>query len=182
MGTAGLRRGAAVALALASASALSCRDELGDRESQITRTRVLAVRGEPPETRPGEAVTYSLLVATPAGPALAPRASWAFCTAPKLLTENGAASAACLGAGALPLADGAPRIEAVTPADACELFGPEVTSAELRPRDADLTGGYYQPLRVTVFEPRAEGERPPVAFGLERVSCDLADAAADVAR
>lgn len=171
-----------VVLACGVAHALSCRPDFGERESLITRTQVLAIRGEPPEAKPGEQVSYSLLVATPSGPIATPIASWAFCTTPKLLTENGAASAACLGAGAAPIADGAPSIDAVTPADACKLFGPEVTSAELRPRDPDVTGGYYQPLRVTVFGPRVEDEKTTVAFGLERVTCSLANAAADVAR
>lgn len=164
------------------AHALSCRPDFGERESLVTRTQVLAISGEPPEAKPGEPVSYSLLVATPEGPLTTPGASWAFCTTPKLLTENGAASAACLGAGVTAIADGVPTIEAVTPADACKLFGPEVTSAELRPRDADLTGGYYQPLRVTVFGPRVHEEGPTVAFGLERLRCNLANAAADVAR
>ncbi len=171
------RRQIAISLAvMLAATSPSCRPDLGDRESLVTRTQILAVRGEPPEVAPGEVARYSLLVATPDGPVAAPAASWAFCSSPKLLTENGAASAACLRDGARPLADGAPAIDAPMPLDACAVFGPEVTSAELRPRDPDVTGGYYQPLRVMLGSP----EGAVTAFGLERISCSLTNAAADV--
>ncbi len=63
------------------------------------------------------------------------------------------------------------------PNDACFLFGPEVSSAELRPRDADVTGGYYQPIRVTVFA----ASETEVAWGMHRVRCKLSRAGADVA-
>lgn len=172
-----MTRAAASAALLAALAAASCRPDLGERESLVTRTQILAVRGEPPEVRPGERARYSLLVATPDGPLLAPSASWALCAAPKRLTENGAASAACLDEDAVrPLADGAATIDAATPSDACALFGPEVTSAELRPRDPDVTGGYYQPLRVRLTSPLGV----VTAFGLERIACALTNAAADV--
>ena len=167
---------AALSLVVLGPTFFACRPELGDRESLVTRTRVLAVRGEPPEAKPGEVVAWTLLVASPNGPLATPIASWAFCATPKLLTENGAASAACLeGDRVRPLAEGAPAIEAAIPGDACALFGPQVTSADLRPRDPDITGGFYQPLRVTVFD----RDEPALAFGLQRIRCALANAAAD---
>src|SRR5690242_4212809 len=94
----------------------SCKPDLGQRESLITRTQGIAIRGEPPEAKPGETVKYSLLVATPDGPIAQPVASWAYCATSKLLTENGAASAACLGLsssniGVRPIADVASTIE-----------------------------------------------------------------------
>ncbi len=167
---------AACVLVLLGPAFSACRPELGDRESLVTRTRVLAVRGEPPEAKPGEIVSWTLLVASPSGPLPTPVASWAFCSTPKLLTENGAASAACLHDAVRPLAEGPPAIEAAIPVDTCALFGPQVTSADLRPRDPDVTGGFYQPVRVTVFD----HDEPEVAFGLERIGCALANAAADV--
>ena len=163
-------------LVLLGVAPVSCRPDLGDRESLVTRTQVLAVRGDPPEVKPGEIARYSLLVATPDGPSLEPAASWAFCATPKLLTENGAASAACLKDGVLPLAEGTPSIEAPMPSDACALFGPQVSSADLRPRDPDVTGGFYQPLRVELGAPDGN----VTAFGLERIACALTNAAADV--
>lgn len=155
---------------------LGCKPDLGERDSHIGGLRILAVRGEPPEARPGVATTYTVLAATPDGPIETPLASWAFCATPKLLTENGATSAACLADGVRPIAD-APSVSAAMPTDACALFGPDVTSADLRPRDPDITGGYYQPVRVTVFAGAAHAE----AFGQERIGCNLANAPADVA-
>ncbi len=160
--------------------AASCRPDLGGRPSRVTRLQVLAVRGDPPEASPGGIVRYSLLVATPDGPITTPLASWAYCATPKLLTENGAASAACVTeANAIrSLADGAPAIEATLPADTCAIFGPEIGGPGLRPRDADVTGGYFQPVRVTVVD----RDQSAVAFGLERIDCNVADVGADIAR
>lgn len=154
---------------------LSCKPDLGDRDSHIGGLRVLAVRGEPPEAAPGAVTTYTVLAATPAGPITVPLASWAFCATPKLLTENGAVSTACRGAGVRPIAD-APSVSAAMPTDACSLFGPDVTAVDLRPRDPDVTGGFYQPVRVTIFDGPAQEE----AFGLQRIKCNLANAPGDV--
>src|SRR5690606_38831361 len=98
---------------------LSCKSDFGDRESLVASTRILAVRAEPPEARPGEVVTYSLLVATPEG-AIEPAADFAHCAVPKLLTENGAVSPACLADGVRPIGGGASVASAV-PQDACFL-------------------------------------------------------------
>jgi hypothetical protein len=57
--------------------------------------------------------------------------------------------------------------------DACQLFGPDPPPGNLRPRDPDQTGGFYQPLRVSLGG--------IVAFDLERVLCDLPSAPIDVA-
>jgi hypothetical protein len=158
------------ALALA-ASCPSCKPELGDRESLVTDTRILAVRGVPPEAAPAEAILFDLLVATPNGPIEKPIASWGFCSTAKLLTENGAASTACLQPGGTrPLAEGPSAIEVAMPNDACSIFGPDISSADARPRDPDITGGFYQPLRVTVFN----GSTTTLAFGLERIRCTIA--------
>jgi len=45
---------------------------------------------------------------------------------------------------------------------------------DFRPRDPDITGGYFQPLRLDLA-----GVAP--TFHLQRIACDLADAASDVA-
>lgn len=150
----------------------ACKPDFGERDSHIGSLRILAVRGEPAEAPPGTATTYTVLAATPAGPITTPVASWAFCATPKLLTENGATSPACLGpAGVRPIAEG-PTATATMPVDACSLFGPNVSSADLRPRDPDITGGFYQPVRVTV----ASGGTEAVGFGFERIGCALANA------
>jgi hypothetical protein len=169
------RHGPFTAFALAALAALSCRPDFGERPSLVVRTEVLAVRGEPPEVAPGAGAVYSLLVASPDGPVAAPPASWAYCATPKLLSENGVASQDCLRDDAVrPVGAGTSSVTAAVPADACSLFGPDVSSADLRPRDPDVTGGFFQPLRVTL----PDGS---VAYGLERLGCKLANAPADVA-
>lgn len=154
---------------------VACRPDLGDRDSHIAGLRILAVRGEPPEAPLGTTSVYTVLAATPTGPVAMPLASWAFCATPKLLTENGAVSAECRGSGVRAIAGGA-SVSAAMPIDACSLFGPDVTSADLRPRDPDVTGGFYQPVRVIVLAGAAQAE----AFGLQRIKCNLANASAAV--
>jgi len=159
----------------------SCKPEFGERESFVDRTQVLAVRIEPPEAKPGETVTTTLLVVSPDGPLDAPAASWAFCATPKLLTENGSVSAACLGPdGVTPVGDARGGVSAPLPANGCFDFGPETQSAETRPRDPDVTGGYYLPIRARVSSSDAAAE-PLTAFGFARLVCNLANAPADAA-
>jgi hypothetical protein len=62
--------------------------------------------------------------------------------------------------------------------DACMQFGPDTPlvmpgQPMLRPRDPDITGGYYQPMLVSVGD--------TTAFGLERITCNLANAPVDLA-
>jgi hypothetical protein len=71
-----------------------------------------------------------------------------------------------------------PMVRAAVPSNACALFGPDPPPQmpgmpPLRPRDPDVTGGYYQPLRLV--------EGTLTGFALERVTCDLALAGADLA-
>jgi hypothetical protein len=147
---------------------LACTPDFDDRESRIEEPRVLAIRAEPAEARPGTPVTYTALVAGPEGTIATPL-EWAYCSSPKPLTENNSVSSACLeGAGI--------RGETITlpiPGDACALFGPDPPPGGFRPRDPDVTGGYYQPLRA-----RALGQ---TAFLLQRVRCNLASAPTDIA-
>jgi len=166
-------------LVVAALATAACRPDFGERESFVDRPQVLAVRIEPPEARPGEPVTATLLVASPAGPVENPGASWAFCATPKLLTENGSVSAACLAAGIVPIGDAPGGVSAVLPATGCFDFGPETQSADVRPRDADVTGGYFLPIRARVAA-TPEGE-PLTAFGFARLVCILPNAPADVA-
>lgn len=161
----------------AATSVASCKPDFGERESLIDRPTVIAVRTDPPEVAPGGAVTTSLLVASPTGPVEAPPTSWAFCASPKLLSENGAVSVRCTRGGVTPIGDAYGGISAPIPADACFLFGPEVQASELRPRDPDVTGGFYQPIRATV----AAGGDPVMAFGFARIACKLANVPAEAA-
>jgi hypothetical protein len=166
-----------VASAIVFALGASCKPDFGERASLVDREMVLAVRAEPPEVRAGASASFELLVASPAG-VETPGARWDFCATAKLLSENGAVAAACASAFSVrPIAVGPPATSASIPSDACSIFGPEIASADLRPRDPDVTGGYYQPLRVELLsDPRL------VAFGFARVLCNLKNAPADAAR
>ena len=67
------------------------------------------------------------------------------------------------------------------PGDACKKFGPQPPDVErgkpaLRPRDPDVTGGFYQPVRAKL----EASDDEYVAFALERIRCRLANAPADV--
>lgn len=152
-----------------------CAPAEDDAASHIERTRVIAVRFEPAEARPGAQVQVDALVVGPDGPRTSAQgAAWALCLAPKPPTENNSVDVACLGEDAVePLGSGL-DVMATLPAQGCQLFGPLSPGPELRPRDADITGGYYQPVRLTV-----DAE---VAFGLGRLRCDLAQAPLSIAQ
>lgn len=180
-GGAGRRTLARGALALCLIASVACRPDFGERDSLVSRMRILAVRGEPAEAKEDELVSYTLLAVTPDGPIEAPLATWGYCASPRRLIENGAAAATCLAGSELrPIIEGSPSARAPIPADACGLFGPEVIAKELRPRDPDVTGGYYQPLRVTVFDPRGR-ESAFSAIAQQRIACGLASATTQVA-
>ena len=176
---------AAVTLALSSAA---CEPDLGAPISVIAGPRILAVRGNPPEAKEGAQVTYDLLAVDANGTVPAPPASWAVCTAPRPPSENSAVATACFGvpdsAGPAPTFE-AP-VTAANPDDpttsgACSIFGPlrPPLDPNARPRDPDVTGGFYQPVRATL--PSPGGGPALLAFDLERIQCRLANAPSDVA-
>lgn len=152
----------------------ACRPEFDEDEALVTVPRVLAVKSEPAEAKPGAALTFTAFVAVP--PQLANPASpvWNFCLAAKPPSVDNVVSPDCLDAGSLVPAGEGTIVMAQTPSAACTLFGPNVAASGFRPRDPDLTGGYFQPLRVDL-----SGAVP--AFHLQRVLCGLADAPADLA-
>ncbi len=150
----------------------ACDSGLDQRLAIIHEPRVLAVVADPPEVKPGASASYTIVIATPDGPA-SDSPSWAYCTAPKPPSEDNSVSADCLGdASIVALGDGA-MVAGPVPTDACLRFGPDTPPGGFRPRDPDPSGGYFQPVRATVL-----GE---TAFGLERITCKLPDASADVA-
>lgn len=152
---------------------LGCSPQFEERSSLITTRRVLAVRAEPPESMPGQSVTYSAILAGPDPSIPAEPIDWAFCAAPKPLSENNSVAAPCLGNAVREINSQDSTVIATTPADACQLFGPDTPPGNFRPRDPDETGGFYQPLRVETFG--------RTAFVLHRVTCNLANASVDVA-
>jgi hypothetical protein len=164
---------ARLAAACAAACATTgCDAALDQRLAIIDRPRVLAVIAEPAEARPGDPVSYTAVVATPDGPDPAPP-RWAFCVAPRPPTEDNAVSNACLDPAHLVALGTQAAVTAPLPADGCLDFGPETPPGNFRPRDADPTGGYYQPVRADVAG--------HVAFGLSRITCKLALAPGPVA-
>jgi len=152
---------------------LACAPDLGTRDSLVTGTEVLTVRGEPPEVGAGQSAHFDLLVASPGG-TVAPAALWGICTSPESLSDDEIVSSACVQGGGTQTVASGPSVDAMVPGNACSLFGPDPPPGGYRPRSPDTTGGYYQPIRAQV--PHAG-----VAFGLERLTCDLANAPAAIA-
>jgi hypothetical protein len=161
----------AFALALAG---VACEPSLGESDAIVTDARVLAVVADPAETKPGVAVTFRALVASPEGTVASPALDWGFCTAPKPLTTDNIVSSVCLGDGAIVPAGFGATVTAMTPSNGCVLFGPDPPPGGARPRDPDTTGGYYQPMRVDLAG-------AGVTFALARITCDLAGASAATA-
>lgn len=192
-----MRTGMGLTILLAG---LACKPQLGDPPSLITGPTLLAMRGEPAEAAPGETVKYVLIAADLDGPIPAQNAEgikepalWSLCNVPKPPTESNAVNRACLDWEALPGTEGPTptSLTAAMPENACQLFGPQSPpqvgdAPPIRPRDPDVTGGYYLPVRVSVNVP-GELRRPGMAredalvgFGLERIYCGLANAPASM--
>lgn len=164
------------ALRLVTAGALAalgaCDAGLDQRLAIVDAPRVLAVIAEPAEARPGTDVRYHAVLAGPDGP-LAAAPAWAMCLAPKPPTEDNAVSDGCLDDAQLVALGTGDPITGTLPADGCLRFGPDTPPGGFRPRAADATGGYYQPVRVALDD--------QLAFGMSRITCKLPAAPADVA-
>ena len=144
---------------------VGCVPTFDDHLSLIESPKVLAVSSEPAEAAPGDEVQLTALVATPDVNGAQPELSWGLCIARKPLTELGPVNPVCVQAAdrapgsIIPLGTGA-SVKATVPSnpvDACRLFGPslpEPMNGEPagRPVDPDPTGGYYQPVGVTLLE------------------------------
>jgi hypothetical protein len=157
-----------------------CKPDLGSPTSLVTGPRILAVKTEPPEVLPGMPVKTDLLAVDPTGRLAAP-AMWSLCLAHKPPAENNVVANDCSQAGKQlePIGESGPRITVTIPATACALNGPDTPPTKmgeppLRARDADVTGGYYQPIEVKVGEARS--------FVLERISCSLPNVSLDVVK
>jgi hypothetical protein len=162
---------------------MGCKPDLGTPPSLVTEPRIIAVRQEPPEVAPGAKVMAEVFAVAPQGRILPPPdgASWDLCVAPKPPSENNVVSRACVGGSGLQPAGMGPSVSLTMPITACALHGPDTPPTKpgeppLRPRDADVTGGYYQPVSVRL---KASGDQ---AFGLERLRCNLPGVSVDVAQ
>ncbi|HET6150007.1 MAG TPA: hypothetical protein VFH68_20875 [Polyangia bacterium] len=165
----------------------ACKPDLGAPISLIEGPRILAVRGNPPEAKEGVSVTYDLLAVDTTGTIAEPPASWAVCKLPRPPAETNSVSVACLGIAdeAGPSPTFSAPITAADPNDqtttgACSIFGPLRPPLDplARPRDPDVTGGFYQPVRATL--PGPDGS-PIRAFDLQRIQCRLGSAPIDIA-
>ena len=168
--------------AFLGAFAMGCAPNLGQPESLVTSTRVLAVRGTPPEARAGTSIQYDLLVVSPQGSVASPEAMWSYCLASRPPGDNNVVSNDCLSDSSQSAMSGpAPASSIALPMNSCQLFGPDVPSVEngkppQAPAVPDSTNGYYQPLRVELPDSAVDGNP---AIGLERVMCGLANASSD---
>jgi hypothetical protein len=173
-------------LALSSvALALACAPNLGPSGSLVNGPRVLAVRGNPPEALPGGpsggTIAYDLLAVTPQGRVAAPPVAWDYCTTPRPPSTNNVIGPDCFDGGVQSLGALAPTAQAKMPQNACSIYGPDQPppmkgQPPARPPDPDGTGGYYQPLLLTVPFPSSLDGGIYQAAGLERVQCNLPNA------
>ena len=156
---------------------VGCRPDFGLPVSVVTQARIVAVEITPPEARPGEVVRLKALPVSEEGPMLE-TVSFAFCASPLPLTESNIVNGDCLGPSGkvASIADGVHETDATLPLDGCLNFGPDTPPQEpgmppFRPRDPDVTGGYYQPVRVGLDAEVESG-------ALVRLRCNLPGASA----
>lgn len=158
-------------------AAPGCIPELGAPASLIQGPRVLAVRSEPAEAAPLEPVAIRIYAAGAGGPIQEAEVEWAFCTAPKPPVEDNVISDRCLTDSFREIPGRGLSVRTQIPEDACMLFGPQLPPGDgmqaPRPRDADATGGYYQPVRARTLG--------MTAMGLVRIRCGLANATPEAA-
>jgi hypothetical protein len=154
----------------------SCKPDIETPASLIDAPRILAVRSEPAEVKPGQQVAHVGLAVDQLGRDLADGLAWSYCTARKPLAELGPVNPACLadmGPDLMPLGSGR-AVQSTVPIEACRLFGPETPIAKAgqppgQPVDPDPTGGYYQPIAVEI----SSVQGPTRALANVRLSCGL---------
>ncbi|MGZ3439867.1 MAG: hypothetical protein ACXVDD_10130 [Polyangia bacterium] len=165
-------------LACALFLAAGCKPDLGAPLSRVSSVRVAAVKLEPPEAPPGATVTATAFVVSPTG-ASAPPIDWSICLTPKATTVNDVVDPACLQpGGTTALGSTAAPLGVTLPSNGCRLFGSDTPPQQpgqppLQSRAPDVTGGYYQPLRLDL-----DGAS---TIALARIRCALAGASFDLA-
>jgi hypothetical protein len=162
-----------------------CKPNLDDVVSQVTAPEVVAIRADPAEVVPGNAVRYTALYVGPSGPITSGAIDWSFCDERKPLAELEPVSPLCYqatGSWFVDLGVGT-SVTGVVSDDACSLFGPDVPQPQPnqppgRPVDPDPTGGYYQPVRV-LTNGHGNGS-DAVDIGETRIACGLAGSSSDL--
>ncbi len=168
-------------LLVTTVTTTGCKPEFSERPSEVENYRVLAIQAEPaewqrildPDTGLAKPAKYRALVVNPLGTVDKPELEWAFCTLPKPLTELNDVNIKCFQndpAYIVNVGKG-PEASAAVPENTCRQFGPDIPEDQsFRPADPDVTGGYYQPLRVLY---RPDGGRVIPALGKVRIRCGL---------
>jgi hypothetical protein len=173
---------AAAAVAAGVIALPACKPNLGSPTSLVVGPRILAVRGTPAEAAPTKMVTFDALAVEPSGTIMDPGLTWGMCSTPKPPAEANAVSPDCVDTNITPDSAGpTPTFMTMIPNTACMLFGPQTPPVKpgqppIRPRDADVTGGFYQPVRVSLAAPDGND----TTFELQRITCPLANAPIDV--
>jgi hypothetical protein len=160
---------------------IQCQAHFERTASHVDVPRVLAIVAEPPEAAPGASVSMTALLAWPDRAPGTPEPEWTLCMRRPEVAAYNSVSDACLppaGEG-LRYAGRATTIDVTVPNEACAVFGsepppPQGSDPPSRPIDPDMTGGYYQPIRVSAGE--------ALGFGAIRLSCALLHAPAEIAR
>ncbi|MDB4944702.1 MAG: hypothetical protein JWP97_4236 [Labilithrix sp.] len=170
-----------VLLGLLAALPFACKPDFDDRASEIANIRVLAVQAEPaewsrtldPDTGEARPAKFRALVVTASGTIGDANLEWAFCMRPRPLNELNDVSIACFQndpSFIVPIGSGA-EASAAVPENTCRQFGPDIPEDQsFRPADPDVTGGYYQPLRV-LYRPTPDSLVPTI--GKVRIRCGL---------
>ncbi|HKO47909.1 MAG TPA: hypothetical protein VJV79_09310 [Polyangiaceae bacterium] len=153
---------AALPVSLLVSSVVGCVPTFDDNLPLIDTPTLIAVQAEPAEAAPGKEVQLSAAIATPELNGASPTLSWGLCVARKPLTELGPVNPVCVQTPSRAPKDiidlgSAVTVTATLPMDACRLFGPslpEPMNGEPagRPVDPDPTGGFYQPISVTLLD------------------------------
>jgi hypothetical protein len=173
----------AIPIALLGLAAQGCKPDLGPTSSLVENPRIIAVRGTPPEAPPGTVkVTYDFLAVSPTG-RIDAIGTWMLCTTPKSTAETGLVASGCLTDGGVFLGPGTTTQTKLSP-NACALYGPQPPPPQKgqppgRPQDPDITGGFYQPLRIDL-PPQGDGGLR--GFGLERIACAIPGLPPDLAK
>ncbi len=155
----------------------ACNPVFDDRFSDVDSLRVLAVQSSPAEAPPKASVSYQTLIVNGEGTVQDPQIDWSFCTQAKPVNELNDVATACFGTGddVDPFATGSTASGKI-PSIACRQFGSDIPvtapgEPSARPTDADSTGGYYQPVILSIH-----GSGPAISSLAEtRITCALAN-------
>lgn len=166
-------------LALLFVAFTGCAPELDDRLYLLDEPRLLAIRAEPAEARPGDAVHYQALIASAEG-TIDETVEWAFCNKRTPLSSLGSVHPDCAQPSDPALEDFGEdaqepdEAEGILPGLGCRIFGPEIPAPMPdeppgRPFDPDGTSGYFQPVRAMYFV----DDEPRFAFQKTRIFCGI---------